>query len=141
MQLTPDSLSETDRCIATRQNKMAAPDVVSARFKKLNVCFFFLFFFFFVVVVFVLGRNALCRNDHRTQNQSLNQALLAFFFFLRNSQLENRDIFGRHFRKRSHQSDRCIARTNRYRALPEIAFLMQLTSGLSLQSLKSRPMP
>ena len=37
-----DLLSETDHCIATRQNKMAAPDVVSARFKKLNV---FLFFF------------------------------------------------------------------------------------------------
>ena len=33
-----DSLSETDRYIATRQNKMAAPDVVSAHFKKLNVC-------------------------------------------------------------------------------------------------------
>ena len=37
-----DSLSETDRCIATRQNKMAASDIGSARFKKLNVfCFFF----------------------------------------------------------------------------------------------------
>ena len=55
-----DSLSETERCIATRQNKMATPDVVSDRFKKLNV---------FVVVV--LGRSALCINDHRTQNQSL----------------------------------------------------------------------
>ena len=33
-----DSLSETERCIATRQNKMAAPDMVSARFKKLNFC-------------------------------------------------------------------------------------------------------
>ena len=32
-----DSLSEMECCIATRQNKMAAPDVVSARFKKLNV--------------------------------------------------------------------------------------------------------
>ena len=32
-----DSLSETERCIATRQNKMAAPDVVGARFKKINV--------------------------------------------------------------------------------------------------------
>ena len=59
-----DSLSETERCIATRQNKMAAPDVVSARFRKLNV-------FFFVVVVLVLGRSTLCINDHRTQNQSL----------------------------------------------------------------------
>ena len=29
-----DSLSETERCIATRQNKMAAPDEVSARFKN-----------------------------------------------------------------------------------------------------------
>ena len=52
-----DSLSETERCIATRQNKMAASDVVSGRFKKLNV---------FVVVVVVLGRSALCINDHRT---------------------------------------------------------------------------
>ena len=34
-----DSLSETERCIATSQNKMAAPNVVSARFKKLNVFF------------------------------------------------------------------------------------------------------
>ena len=64
-----DSLSETERCIATRQNKMAAPDVVSARFKKLNV---------FVVVV-VLGRSALCINDYRTQNQSLKQAPIAFY--------------------------------------------------------------
>ena len=39
-----DSLSETERCIATRQNKMAAPDVVSARFKKLNI-FLLLFLF------------------------------------------------------------------------------------------------
>ena len=38
-----DSLSETERCIAIRQNKMAEADVVSARFK----CFF--------VVVVVLG--------------------------------------------------------------------------------------
>ena len=66
-----DSLSETERCIATRQNKMAAPDVVSARFRKLNV--------FFFVVVLVLGRSALCINDHRTQNQSLKQAPLAFY--------------------------------------------------------------
>ena len=50
-----DSLSKTERCIATRQYKMSAPDIVSARFKKLNV------FFFFVVVV--LGRSALCIND------------------------------------------------------------------------------
>ena len=50
-----DSLSERERCIATRQNKMAAPDVVSARFKKLNVFFFLLFFF---VVVVVPGRSA-----------------------------------------------------------------------------------
>ena len=64
-----DSLSETERCIATRQNKMAAPDVVSGRFKKLNV---------FVIVV-VVGRSALCINDHRTQNQSLKQARLAFY--------------------------------------------------------------
>ena len=28
-----DSLSKTDRCVATRQNKMAAPDVVGARDK------------------------------------------------------------------------------------------------------------
>ena len=65
-----DPLSETERCIATRQNKMAAPDVVSARFKKLNV---------FFVVVPVLGRRALCIYDHRTQNQSLKQAPLAFY--------------------------------------------------------------
>ena len=39
-----DSLSEIERCIATRQNKLAAPDTDSARFKKLNVfCFIFLF--------------------------------------------------------------------------------------------------
>ena len=62
-----DSLSETVRCIATRQNKMAAPDVVSARLKKLSV------------FVFVLGRSALCINDHRTQNKSLKQAPLAFY--------------------------------------------------------------
>ena len=67
-----DSLSETERCIATRQNKMAAPNVISARFKKLNVAFL-------VVVVVVLGRSALCINDHRTQNQSLKQAPLAFY--------------------------------------------------------------
>ena len=36
-----DSLSETDHCIATRQYKMMAPDVVSAHFKKLNVVGFF----------------------------------------------------------------------------------------------------
>ena len=66
-------MSETERCIATRQNKMAAPDVVSARFKKLNV------FFFFVVVVVHVGRRALCIYDHRTQNQSLKQAPLAFY--------------------------------------------------------------
>ena len=63
-----DSPSETDRCIATRQNKMAVPDVVGVRFKKLNV-----------LVFFVLGQSALCRNDHRTQNQSLKQAPLAFY--------------------------------------------------------------
>ena len=64
-----DSLSETECCIATRQNKMVAPDVVSARFKKLNV---------FVVVV-VLGQSALCINDHRTQKQLLKPAPLAFY--------------------------------------------------------------
>ena len=67
-----DSPSKKECCIATRQNKMAAPDVVSARFKKLNV------FDFFVVVV-ILGQSALCINDHRTQNQLLKQALLAFY--------------------------------------------------------------
>ena len=65
-----DSLSETERCIATRQNKMAAPDVVCAPFKKLNIFFFSFVFFFFVV----LGQSAL-----RTQNQSLKQAPLAFY--------------------------------------------------------------
>ena len=30
----PDSLSETERCIATRQNKMAAPDIVRARLRN-----------------------------------------------------------------------------------------------------------
>ena len=76
-----DSLSETERCIATRQNKMAAPDVVSARFKKLNAFFFCLFvlFFVFVDVFLVLGRSALCINDHRTHNQSLKQEPLAFY--------------------------------------------------------------
>ena len=59
-----DSLSETERCIASRQNQRAAPDVVSARFKKLNV-------FFFYVVVVALGRSALNIDDHRIQNQSL----------------------------------------------------------------------
>ena len=73
------SLSETERCIATRQNKMAAPDVVSAHFKKLNVFFFVFFFFVFVVVVVVLGRSPLCIKDNRTQNQSLQQAPLAFY--------------------------------------------------------------
>ena len=38
--------------------------------------------------------------------------------------------FGRHFKKRSKQTDRCIARTNRYRALHESAFLVQLTPDL-----------
>ena len=46
-----DSLSETERCIVTRQNEMAAPEVVSARFKNLNVFFFFFFFFFFVFFI------------------------------------------------------------------------------------------
>ena len=66
---------------------MATPDVVSARLKKLNVCvcvcflcfFFFFFWFFVVVLVLVLGLSALCINDHRTQNQSLKQATLAFY--------------------------------------------------------------
>ena len=49
-----DSLSETECCIATRQNKMAAPDVVSALFKKLNVVFFFLLLFFFFFLFFFL---------------------------------------------------------------------------------------
>ena len=66
-----DSLSETERCIASRQNQRAAPDVVNARFKKLNV------FFFYVVVA--LGRSALCIDDHRIQNQSLKLAPLAFY--------------------------------------------------------------
>ena len=41
-----DSLSETERCIATRLNKMAAPDVVGACVKKLNVFFLLLLFLF-----------------------------------------------------------------------------------------------
>ena len=69
LELTRCSLSETECCIATRQNKMTAPNVVNARFTKLNV---FLFLFF------VLGRSGLCINDHRTQNQSLKQAPLVF---------------------------------------------------------------
>ena len=39
-----DSLSETECCIATRQNKMAAPGVVSVRFKKCNVLLLLLLF-------------------------------------------------------------------------------------------------
>ena len=70
-----DSLSETESCIATRQNKVVAPEVVSALFYD----FFFFFFFFVVVVVVVLGRSALCINDHRKQKQSLMQASLAFY--------------------------------------------------------------
>ena len=64
------SLSETERCIATRQNKMEAPDEVGARFKKLNV---------FLVFLVFLDQSALCINDHKTQNQSLKQAPLAFY--------------------------------------------------------------
>ena len=72
---------------------------------------------------FVLGRSALCINDHRTQNQSLKQAPLAFY---EKFPVWKSCHFGRHFKKRSHQTDRCIARTNRSTALPESAFLMQL---------------
>ena len=79
-----DSLSETERCIATRQNKMATPDVVTSGFKKLHF-----YYFFVVLVVVVLGRSALCINDHRTQNQSLKQARS---LFKRNYQFENRVI-------------------------------------------------
>ena len=110
-----DSLSETERCIATRQNKMAAPNVVSARF--------ILFLFS------VLGRSGLCINDHRTQNQSLKQAPLVFY---EKFPVGKSCHFGSHFRKRSHQTNRCIARTNRYRALHESAFLMQLTPGMPM---------
>ena len=40
-----DMLSETEHCIATRQNKRVAPSVVSACFKKLNVfCLLLLLF-------------------------------------------------------------------------------------------------
>ena len=108
---------------STRQSKMAAPDVVSARFKK--------WFFVVVVVAVVLGRSALCINDHRTQNQSLKQAPLAQV--LREIRVWKSCHFGRHFKKRSRQTDRCIARTNRYRALPESAFLMQLYHDHSLR--------
>ena len=95
-----DLLSETERCIATRQNKM----------DDLHV-----------------------HKWHRTQNQSLKQAPLAFYekFPVRKS-----CHFGRHFKKRSHQTERCIARTNRYKALPENAFLMQLTPGYHTQGKK-----
>ena len=65
-----DLLSETECCIATRQNKMAAPDLVNAGFKKIKI---FLFLFF------VLGQSGWCIHDHRTQNQSLKQAPLVFY--------------------------------------------------------------
>ena len=47
--LGADSLSETERCIATRQNIMAASDVVSARVKKLLLLFFFCCCFFLLL--------------------------------------------------------------------------------------------
>ena len=117
-----DSLSETECCTATRQNKMAGPNIVCARFKKLNV---------FAAVV-VLGWSALCINDHRTQNQSPKQASLAFY---KKFPVWKSCHFGRYFKKRSRQTDRCIARTNIYRALPESASLMQLTPGICSQQI------
>ena len=39
-----DSLSETERCIAARQNQMTAPNIVSAHFKKINVFLLLVFF-------------------------------------------------------------------------------------------------
>ena len=86
----------------------------------------FFCFCFFCCCFFVLERSALCINDHRTQNQSLKQAPLAFY---EKFPVWKSCHFGRHFKKRSYQTDRCIARTNRYRALPESAFLKQLTPG------------
>ena len=78
---------------------------------------------------FVALRNCVwCINDHKTQNQSLKQALLAFY---EKFPVWKSCHFGRYFKKRSHQTDRCITRTNRYSALPESAFLMQLIPVLS----------
>ena len=103
-----DPLSETDCCIATRQNKMAAPILRDEMF---------------LIYFIVLRWRALCRNDHRTQHQSLKQVFYEKFLVWKSCH------FGRHFKKRSKQTDSCIARTNRYRARHESAFLMQLTSG------------
>ena len=64
----------------------------------------------------ILGWSTLCINDHRTQNQSLKQALLAFYEKFPVWKLCH---FGRHFKKCSHQMDRCIGRTNCYRVLPD----------------------
>ena len=80
----------------------------------------------FLFLFFILGRSGLCINDHRTQNQSLKQAPLVFY---EKFPVAKSCHFGSHYRKRSHQTNRCIARTNRYRALHENAFLMQLTPG------------
>ena len=99
-----DLLSETDPCIATRQNKMAAPDVVSA---------------------------------HRIQNQLLKQAPLAFY---EKFPVWKSCHFGRHFRKRSHQMDRCIARTNHYRVLPESGLVLFLCNSLQVCK-QQRPKP
>ena len=80
----------------------------------------------FFVVVLVLGRSALCINVHRTQSQSLKHAPLAFY---EKFPVWKSCHFGRYFEKRSHQTDRCIARTNCYSALPKSVFLMQLAPG------------
>ena len=77
----------------------------------------------FLLYFIVLRRRALCRNDHRTQHQSLKQVFYEKFLVWKSCH------FGRHFKKRSKQTDRCKARTSRYRALHESAFLMQLTSA------------
>ena len=77
----------------------------------------------FLIYFIVLRWRALCRNDHRTQNQSLKQVFYDKFIVWKSCH------FGRHFKKPSKQAERCIARTNRYRALHESAFFMQLTPG------------